>query len=55
MVQEIQVKSEEYFYSVVKAAINVPGVKVNRNEFLRKQFNKHYAPEVIEEAIKKNP
>ncbi|WP_216830308.1 bacteriochlorophyll 4-vinyl reductase [Alkalihalobacterium elongatum] len=55
MAQEIQVRSEDYFYSVIKAAMNVPGVKVRRSEFLRKQLDKHYSQEVIERAIKKNP
>lgn len=55
MANEIQVKSEDYFYSVIKAAMNVPGVKVKRSEFLRKQFANHYPQELIELAIKKNP
>ena len=55
MANEIQERSEDYFYSVIKAAMNVPGVKINRSEFLSKQFKRHYPQEVIEIAIRKNP
>ena len=55
MAKDLQERPEDYFYSVIKAAMNVPGVKVKRSDFLRKQFNKHYPKEVIEMAIRKNP
>lgn len=55
MAEKLQVKSEDYFYSVIKAAMNVPGVKISRNEFLAKQLSKHFPQEVIEKAIEKNP
>lgn len=54
MAKGIQVKSEDYFYSVVKAAMNVPGVKINRSDFLRNQLNKHYSQEIVELAIRQN-
>ncbi|MDV2582171.1 hypothetical protein [Alkalibacillus haloalkaliphilus] len=56
MKKEVEsISKEQYSYSVIKAAINLPGVKINREEFLRAQLKNYVKPEVVEEAIKSNP
>ncbi|AQQ52261.1 hypothetical protein [Planococcus lenghuensis] len=55
MAYELQLSSEELFVSVLKNALKVPGVKIEREKFLKNQFNKHYSSEVIELAIQQNP
>jgi len=43
------------FEEVLNRAIKAPGVRINREKYLRKQFKGKYAEDVIETAIKKNP
>lgn len=50
-----KIKEELTFQNVLRAAMKTPGVKINRSKFLKKELAKHVAPEVIEQAIKKNP
>lgn len=40
---------------VINLALKVPGVRINRADFLRKEFTKNYESSVIEDAIKYNP
>lgn len=40
---------------IILIALKVPGVKINREEFLKKELFKNYPPEVIDQAIKTNP
>lgn len=37
------------------AGLKTPGVRVNRESFLRTEFKKHYAPEVIDVIVEHNP
>ena len=37
------------------AGLKTPGVRVNREAFLRAEFKKHYAPEVIDVIVEHNP
>ena len=37
------------------AGLRTPGVRVNREAFLRAEFKKHYAPEVIDVIVEHNP
>ena len=39
---------------IIETAIKIPGIRVNRNEFLREQFKKK-TPEQIEEIVASNP
>ncbi len=43
------------FESVLQAAISVPGVRINRESFLRKELTKYFDDEIIEMAISGNP
>ena len=40
---------------IILMALKVPGVKVNRADFLRKEFFKNHTEEVIDEAIRTTP
>lgn len=40
---------------VIIAGLKVPGIKINREEFLRKEFSTYYEEEIIDKIIKNNP
>lgn len=40
---------------VIIMGLKIPGIKVNRSEFLKKEFSKKYTEEVVENIIKFNP
>jgi hypothetical protein len=43
------------FYMVIKSAMNLPGVQIKRNDFLRKELGSKFQPEIVELAIERNP
>ncbi len=40
---------------VIIMGLKIPGIKINRSEFLKKEFSKKYTGEVVENIIKFNP
>lgn len=48
-IQEIDVEE------LVCSAMRLPGAKVNRSEYLKKQLRKYYPESMVEEAIRTNP
>lgn len=46
---------EKTFFNILESATKVPMVRINRNDFLRRELSKHCRIEQVEEAIKKNP
>lgn len=40
---------------VIILGLKVPGVKINRSEFIKKEFSKYYSKEIIDNIIKYNP
>lgn len=40
---------------IIRAAFKVPGIKVNREKFLRKELKKYYPEKTVKLAIEKNP
>ena len=40
---------------VILMAFKVPGVSINRENFLRKEFATRYEPAIIDEAVRYNP
>ena len=50
-----KIKDKITFENVLTAAIKTPGVRVKREEFLRKELVKYCPEDVIKEAIKYNP
>ncbi|MDR0325931.1 MAG: hypothetical protein LBI19_07570 [Oscillospiraceae bacterium] len=52
--QEIAFKNN-YFEMILRAALELPGVKINRESFLRKELSKYFDDDVVEKAIETNP
>lgn len=40
---------------IIILGLRIPGVRIDREDFLRKQFMKNYANDVIQDAVKVNP
>ncbi len=40
---------------IIILGLKTPGVRINREKFLRKEFEKKYSPEIIDEIVKYNP
>jgi len=55
MVNDVQVQGNDYFYMILKAAMNVPGVHINRSDFLRKELSKKFDCAIVDSAIQRNP
>jgi len=43
------------FEMVLHSAMELPGIKINRESFLRKELSKYFDDDVVENAIKTNP
>lgn len=41
--------------TIIEYALKLPGVKINRSDFLRKELTKFYTPKIVEKAIQTNP
>lgn len=55
MAQEVQEKHVDIFYATIKTALNTPGVRIQRSDFLKKQLSKHLPEDIVKKAILKNP
>ena len=40
---------------VIIMALKIPGIKINREEFLKKEFSRYYSDEVVRNIVEKNP
>lgn len=40
---------------VIIMAFKVPGIKINREEFLKKEFSRYYSDETVKKIVDKNP
>lgn len=40
---------------IIIMGLKIPGVKINRSEFLKKEFSKYYDEEIVNQIIKYNP
>lgn len=40
---------------VIIMALKIPGIKINREEFLKKEFSRYYSDDVIEKIVNRNP
>jgi hypothetical protein len=52
--KEIALKSSS-FEMILRSAIGLPGVRINREGFLRKELSKHHDDDVVNKAIATNP
>lgn len=57
LMQKLDVNGDGRFdiEDVIIAGIHLPGVGINRDEFLRREFRMDCSPEVIDEAVRTNP
>lgn len=57
MKEEVVTNGESSFKieDIIILGLRIPGIKVNRDEFLRKEFAKKYSKDVIEKAVEKTP
>lgn len=55
MSEEIKVSSDGKFFMVLKAAMNLPGVRIKREDFLRKELRAHFKEDIVNNAIEKSP
>lgn len=46
---------ENKFIMVIKAAMNLPGVQISRNNFLKTELSKYFSIDKVNLAIEKNP
>lgn len=40
---------------VIIIALKIPGIKINREEFLKKEFSRYYSDKIVRDIIEKNP
>lgn len=40
---------------VIIMALKIPGIKINREEFLKKEFSRYYSDEIVRNIVEKNP
>lgn len=55
MSERVNKQESNTFQEILNAAVRVPGVRINRNEFLRKSLSKHFQQDVVNTAIQFNP
>src|SRR5690554_3165725 len=54
--KEIAVRDNvEVFQNVLNAAMKIPGVRINREQFLRRSLSKYYKEDVVKTSIEYNP
>lgn len=47
--------NNDTFFTILKSAMNVPGVKIKRREYLEKELIKYFPENIVNIAIEKNP
>lgn len=55
MSKNLDLTSESKFFSIIKAGMKMPGTKINREDFLRKELSHYFEESIVIEAIKNNP
>ncbi|WP_010235038.1 hypothetical protein [Clostridium arbusti] len=55
METSVNISNDSKFFMILKAAMNVPGVQIRRNDFLRKELSIEFPANVVDMAIEKNP
>ncbi|MDR5659996.1 hypothetical protein RH915_10895 [Serpentinicella sp. ANB-PHB4] len=48
-------KENDIFQVILNQAVRVPGVRINRTEFLKTTLSKHFQEDIVNLAIKNNP
>ena len=47
MSERVNKQESNTFQEILNVAVRVPGVRINRNEFLRKSLSKHFQQDVV--------
>ena len=55
MSEQVAQSESTKFEMVLYSAMGFPGVKIDRESFLRKELSKHYSNEIVSKAISANP
>ena len=55
MLKKQETSSESKFFMIIKSAMNMPGVKIRREEFLENELSKYFSQDTVQEAIRSNP
>lgn len=55
MEKNIESTKDNKFFMFLEAAMKLPGVKIDRAEFLRRELTNHFKVEIVELSIEKNP
>ena len=55
MDKNIELENQNKFFMVLKSVHNLPGVHINRKQFLYRELSKHFSPDVVKVAIEMNP
>lgn len=55
METSVNISNDSKFFMILKAAMNIPGVQIRRDDFLRKELSIHFPANVVDIAIEKNP
>jgi hypothetical protein len=50
-----KIQSTDKFNTILKSSVNLPGVKIKRDDFLRRELSIRFNEQVVEEAIEHNP
>ena len=55
MAELVDDSGSSLFQGVLNSAVSAPGVRINRNQFLRNSLSKHFPEHIVDQAIKHNP
>ena len=55
MNSQIAADEDNKFEMVLHSAMELPGIRINRDNFLRKELSKYYDKDVVEKAVESNP
>lgn len=55
MSSQIAANEDNKFEMVLHSAMELPGIRIRRDDFLRKELSKYYDEDVVEKAVELNP
>ena len=55
MTTQLATNESGTFEKILRSAIELPGIRINRAEFLRKELSKYFDDDIVEKAIATNP
>lgn len=55
METSVNISNDSKFFMILKAAMNIPGVQIRRDDFLRKELSIYFSADLVDIAVEKNP